>query len=132
LNTRDSEELISTRGLVIEEDWDEESNPICIKLETYSENQYLIKMNRMGRRLLRICGSVVDVTGVGSIDKSGRRWISVKSFFPSDVDDEYSVENGLSVGRYPCKAKQPRTYRGDMILKEKKGICYEPSVESTN
>ena len=78
---------ITSRGLVSEGEWDDAFNPIALKLETYKENDFLIKMDRMGKRLIKQCGKVVDIVGVTSTDKYGRRWISVKGFEKVEIDD---------------------------------------------
>lgn len=98
MSTHDSERWISTRGLVVEGDWDDSYNPICLRLETYSENQFLIKMDRIGKRLMGKCGSVIDVVGVESVDKMGRRWICVKRFALAGLDDGHGDESELFLG----------------------------------
>jgi len=74
-------ETITTVGVVIPVEWEENGRPVAFAIASYEEKEYLIDLRiKMGKKLAAIEKQKIRVTGtLGRVVKK-RRVISVKSF----------------------------------------------------
>jgi hypothetical protein len=74
-------ETITTVGVVIPVEWEENGRPVAFAISSYEEKEYLIDLRtKMGKKLSTIEKQKIRVTGtLGRVVKK-RRVISVKSY----------------------------------------------------
>lgn len=81
-------ETITTVGVVIPVEWEDNGRPIAFAISSYEEKEYLIDLRtRMGKELAAIEKQKIRVTGtLGRLVKK-RRVISINSYekFPLDA-----------------------------------------------
>ncbi len=80
-------ETITTVGIVIPVDWEENGKPIAYALSSYEEKEYLIDIRtELGKKLSTIEKQKIRVTGtLGSI-VNNRRMISIDSYELSSAE----------------------------------------------
>lgn len=68
-----------------------EDNDVVGVVISTGEEDYIVEMNRQGRRLLQEVGAEVEATGEVARDKEGNKTISIREYevFENDDDDYY-------------------------------------------
>ena len=61
---RETEKVITLRGIVIPVDWDEKGKVIASALTTHNEEEYLIDHDLKGRKLMGFMQHEVEVSGI--------------------------------------------------------------------
>lgn len=78
-----NDDQITTEGVVIPVDWNDNGDPITFAVSTYNEQEYLIdKINRPGRRVVKHLHRKIWMTGTLGAVVNNRRVMTVKCFKP--------------------------------------------------
>jgi hypothetical protein len=82
------DKLISTKGVVVPADWDENGMVIAIAISTHEEDEYLIDhRDKKGKDLLKMIQQEIEVVGLLKKAIKGRSMIKVKSYRVTEEDD---------------------------------------------
>ena len=74
------DELTTIRGIVIPVDWDDEGNALAAAISSPDEQEYLIKQDAKGKKLLGFIRQEIEVSGVLKKAIKGRKIIKVKTY----------------------------------------------------
>lgn len=86
--THTENETITTVGVVIPVEWEDNGRPVAFAISSYEEKEYLIDLRtRVGKELAGIEKQKIRVTGTLGRAVKKRRVISIKSYekLPSDT-----------------------------------------------
>jgi hypothetical protein len=87
---RVKQKLYTISGYVLDFETDDDSRGLFISTE-YDED-FIVKLDRVGRELFDYLDEIVEVTGYVAYDDDGDRYITVKSFEVIEDDDDYDDE----------------------------------------
>ena len=83
------ERQITTTGVLVPTDWDQEGRISAIAISTPREEEYLINNDAIGEELLDLYGAEVLVTGIVSEDSEGNKTLAVEKY---ELLGEYDEE----------------------------------------
>jgi hypothetical protein len=88
---KDSREEITLIGFVDPLDDDDDNTGVKISTD---EDEYIVEMNRTGKKLLNMIDEEIQATGRVSVDSNGTKTFDVKTFdyAPYDESDEDAEE----------------------------------------
>ncbi len=67
-------------GLIAPYDWDQNNNPIEVRIATSGEKEYVVENNALGQELLKCLHKQVRVVGITRKDKKGNDIIAVQEY----------------------------------------------------
>ena len=72
--------LTTITGLIAPYDWDQNNNPIEVKIATFDEKEYVVENNALGKELFKRLHKQVKVVGITRKDKKGNDIIAVQEY----------------------------------------------------
>lgn len=67
-------------GIIVPEKWDNNGNVVGVSIQTFDENEYLVKNYKQGKTLLSLVNKTVSVIGKVSERLDGKMIIQVNRF----------------------------------------------------
>ena len=67
-------------GIVVAAGWDDDGNVALISIQGYDEKEYVVKMNRCGKKLMDLINRKIKVSGKVSERLDGKRLIQVSQY----------------------------------------------------